>query len=253
MHQWIFLDVGGVLLDEAPLSQLVFQRHFEAIRSSGAAIDAEELSARYESLCGGDERWPLYRLTSTYLSESECAAVWREVDREVRARYVELVPPAESTLKWIDAHANRSDLSLGIIANQPIECRGVLESIAILNRFKVVLLSEEEGLHKPDRAIFQRALELANADASSCVMIGDRLDNDIAPALESGMRTVWLCPPARSNAAKNAEGNRQTQAHRETLDRIARRRFDQWETSERTVAPTWIVKNSLESFSIPEL
>ncbi len=253
MHQWIFLDVGGVLLDETPLSQFVIERHFEAIRSSGAAIDVIELWARYESLCGADLRWPLYRLISTYLSESECDSVWREVDREVRTRYREFVPPAESTLKWINAHANRTDLSLGIIANQPIECRAVLESIAILDRFRVVLLSEEEGLHKPDRAIFERALNLADADASNCVMIGDRLDNDIAPALELGMRTVWLCPPARSNAVVNTEGNLQIQAHRATLDRIAQHRFDQWEASDRTVAPTWIVKKSLDAFSISEL
>jgi FMN phosphatase YigB (HAD superfamily) len=253
MRQWIFLDVGGVLLDEAPLAHYVLQRHFDEIRASGAEIAFNDFLIRYEIFCANDERWPLYQLTSAYLSESECTAIWCEVDREVRARYHELVPPAESTLKWIDAHANRSDLSLGIIANQPIECRAVLESIGIMNRFEIVLLSEEIGLHKPDGAIFERALDLANTDASRCVMIGDRLDNDIVPAQKLGMRTVWHCPPARSIATHKAPRNEQAQAHRRTLDRIALGRFEKWEAGDRKISPTWIVRDSIEAFSIPEL
>ena len=52
------------------------------------------------------------------------------------------------------------------------------------------LSSEEEGVEKPNRAIFELALSRAGCTASHAVMIGDRLDNDIRPAKLLGWRTI---------------------------------------------------------------
>lgn len=45
---------------------------------------------------------------------------------------------------------------------------------------------------KPDKRLFEIALEKAKCSAQEAVMIGDRLDNDIAPAKALGMRTLWI-------------------------------------------------------------
>ena len=50
----------------------------------------------------------------------------------------------------------------------------------------------KEGISKPDIAIFHRALAAAKCLPDNAVMIGDRLDNDIAPAKKVGMKTVWI-------------------------------------------------------------
>lgn len=53
-------------------------------------------------------------------------------------------------------------------------------------------LSYRAGVAKPDPALFQaalRALEVAPADA---VMVGDSLDKDVRPALDLGMRAIWI-------------------------------------------------------------
>ena len=50
--------------------------------------------------------------------------------------------------------------------------------------------SVDAGLAKPDRRIFEIALELAGAPAEACVMIGDSEEADILPALELGLRTI---------------------------------------------------------------
>lgn len=54
------------------------------------------------------------------------------------------------------------------------------------------ILSYRVGAAKPDPAIYRLALAAAGCRAGECVMIGDSYDNDIAPALGIGMRTVWL-------------------------------------------------------------
>jgi HAD superfamily hydrolase (TIGR01509 family) len=53
-------------------------------------------------------------------------------------------------------------------------------------------LSFETGLMKPDPAFFQYALRAVEARAEDAIMIGDTYKNDIRPAIELGMRTVWI-------------------------------------------------------------
>lgn len=56
----------------------------------------------------------------------------------------------------------------------------------------LVISSADVGLAKPDLAIFELALQQANCLAEGAVMIGDRLDNDILPAKQLGMQTIWI-------------------------------------------------------------
>jgi HAD superfamily hydrolase (TIGR01509 family) len=53
-------------------------------------------------------------------------------------------------------------------------------------------LSFETGLTKPDPAFFQLALRAVEARAEDAVMVGDTYKNDIRPAIELGMRTIWV-------------------------------------------------------------
>ena len=46
------------------------------------------------------------------------------------------------------------------------------------------------GWQKPDRRIFERALEAAKVRPSEAFMVGDRLDADVLGASRLGMRTV---------------------------------------------------------------
>ncbi len=53
-------------------------------------------------------------------------------------------------------------------------------------------LSFVTGLMKPDPAFFQYALRAVEARAEEAIMVGDTYQNDIRPAIELGMRTVWV-------------------------------------------------------------
>jgi FMN phosphatase YigB (HAD superfamily) len=53
-------------------------------------------------------------------------------------------------------------------------------------------LSFQLGLSKPDPAFFQAALRGLAVDPSEVVMIGDTYKNDIRPAIDLGMKTIWV-------------------------------------------------------------
>ena len=55
-----------------------------------------------------------------------------------------------------------------------------------------MVASAEEGVAKPDKRIFEIALTRAGCKPQEAAMIGDRLDNDIVPANELGMYTIWI-------------------------------------------------------------
>lgn len=56
-----------------------------------------------------------------------------------------------------------------------------------------IVLSGEWGPRKPDRALFDVALDAAEvADASTAVMVGDSLGDDVAGGTAAGLRTIWV-------------------------------------------------------------
>jgi HAD superfamily hydrolase (TIGR01549 family) len=196
MIHWVFLDVGNVLLNEDPLSFFVFSRHVEAIQQDHPERSFEQLLGERERLVLAGARWPVYELAQGHLDPARIDAVWQEIDREVRARYDELtplIPGAAATVELLSRY-----FGLGLIANQPRECRSRLARLGLLEQFRIVALSEEEGFAKPDRRLFERALSRSGVDASVCAMVGDRLDHDIGPAAGLGFNTVWIRWPDHS-------------------------------------------------------
>ncbi|HSP89582.1 MAG TPA: HAD-IA family hydrolase, partial [Vicinamibacterales bacterium] len=55
-----------------------------------------------------------------------------------------------------------------------------------------VIISEEEGVAKPDPRIFSLALETLGAEAGKTVMIGDAWETDIAGARAAGVHPIWF-------------------------------------------------------------
>ena len=59
-------------------------------------------------------------------------------------------------------------------------------------RVDAVGSSASWGVHKPDSAFFARVVELAGVDAARIAYVGDRVDNDVGPAIEAGMVGVHI-------------------------------------------------------------
>lgn len=218
--RWVFLDLGNVLWDEDPLGFFSFARHVEAVRAVRPDLAFGDLLAEGEARAAAGSRWPVYDVVSSYLSEARCSEVWEETSRAARHRFDELSPPIPGAIEAV--HRLRSRYRLGLIANQPRESRARLERLGWLGSFDVVALAEEIGSYKPDPAIFRAAIDLAGALPEACLMVGDRIDDDLAPASALGMATAWVSWPRR--AAKGWEpDDPDALAYLRSLDRLARK------------------------------
>ena len=60
--------------------------------------------------------------------------------------------------------------------------------------FDIILCSEDVGVNKPHRRVFETALQKANVHPHESVMIGDYYEADIQGAQKVGMHTIFFDP-----------------------------------------------------------
>jgi HAD superfamily hydrolase (TIGR01662 family) len=147
----------------------------EASDAAVAAFAPDAYAHMIETLCGGDSR------------------TMESVRQRVRAMVgnldvFQLRPDIDGLLRRL----HERGLMLGIVANQPQVARERLARVGIGDLFAYEGLSGSTGLRKPDPRAFQAAADGLGVLPADCIMIGDRIDNDIAPAKSLGMATILL-------------------------------------------------------------
>jgi putative hydrolase of the HAD superfamily len=73
--------------------------------------------------------------------------------------------------------------------------RSRLDKSSIGSLFSDIIISDEVGVAKPDKKIFEIAFEnMSIADKSSVLMVGDNLSSDIKGGIDFGIDTCWYNP-----------------------------------------------------------
>lgn len=98
-----------------------------------------------------------------------------------------LYPEAQNCL----AELTRRGVSMGLITNgDSRQQRSKLSKLGLADIFRVVIISSEHNVSKPERRIFQIAASLADVSAERCWYIGDRLDVDAEARRGAGFNAV---------------------------------------------------------------
>lgn len=200
MLEWVFFDVGNCLFDDDSQGFLAWRHYFEAFRARRADLTFEDILAERERRAKEGHVWVLRDVAKDYLTEDEIDATHERLRRMLHSAFDENHLPNRGVPELLHDLAGR--YRLGIIANQPGECRAALERRGWLSLFEVVAISEEIDLHKPSPDLYRWALREAGCleQPERTVMIGDRRDNDVEPAKAVGMRTIWVA--WQGNASK---------------------------------------------------
>jgi 5'-nucleotidase len=197
MIDWVFLDVGNVLFNDDPQNFEAYRLLYDTLRIRHPSYSFEALLAEREERARAGANFILHAIAQRMLPAEDAKFVLRNIRELLIANY-------DRHHLWHEGHRAvleelRSHWRLGIIANQPTECRDSLARRGLLDLFEIVAISDERHLHKPDLALYEWALTEAGCDPARTVMIGDRRDNDIDPANRAGMRTILIrWPDCRS-------------------------------------------------------
>jgi putative hydrolase of the HAD superfamily len=191
MIRAVIFDVGGPLDTEVAFEAAVDADIRAGLAAEGFAVDED---AYREA-----ERWAvehfspsLYRAVIWRLTAGDEAKAVRVYDSmEAAGHKRELFELREGISDVLDA-LKRRGLKLGLAANQPARVLQMLDANGIGHYFDNQGISAVYSFRKPDVRLFLRTCEDLGVQPHECVMVGDRVDNDIVPARLLGMRTVLM-------------------------------------------------------------
>jgi HAD superfamily hydrolase (TIGR01549 family) len=89
------------------------------------------------------------------------------------------------------AQLRADGLWLGIAGNQTVRAGKILRALFTAD-VDLIGTSDDWGASKPDPLFFERVAEVTPAEPGEILYVGDRIENDILPAITAGMRTALI-------------------------------------------------------------
>tara|TARA_B100000029_G_scaffold107740_3_gene98920 strand:- start:12048 stop:12740 length:693 start_codon:yes stop_codon:yes gene_type:complete len=179
----ILFDIGGPIDSEILNDKLLklhfieeFSKHEITIKDYDIENCLERLITNFDdniylSLCENFSNNPNIK-KSVYNN-----ILSRAKERDLIRNAPEIPDDAIEVLKYLSKY-----YKLGVVANQTLDALALLKSTGINKYFDNFEVSDSIGLEKPDKRIFLHVMNILNVSAEECIMIGDRIDNDIIPA-----------------------------------------------------------------------
>jgi HAD superfamily hydrolase (TIGR01549 family) len=174
----VFFDVGETLVDETRVwegwADWLGVPRFTFLAALGGLIQ------RGEHHMGVFELFrPGFDLPAERAARREAGRLWSLEERD-------LYPDVRPTLSRL----REAGYLVGISGNQPDGMTGALRALDL--PVDLIENSADWGVEKPDPAFFTRVAALGGLSPGRIAYVGDRLDNDVLPAGEAGMFSVFL-------------------------------------------------------------
>lgn len=201
----VFFDMGSTLLYPSPsvaeaFAAVACERGHEVslaeVKHHMEAVDAyyeSEYARDGDFWCtqeGSERIWlEMYRLLAR-LSGLEADAEGISAELYARFRRASHWSTYEDVSGCLEA-LRAGGCRLGVISNWDAWLEGLLEELGMRSCFDVVVASAAVGCRKPDRAVFELALERMGVSAEASVHVGDLPEADGAAAA-AGIRPVII-------------------------------------------------------------
>lgn len=182
----VLLDAGGVLLDETE-----HEERWAAILCDLAGISREQydrdVAESVRVYVPRVYRYVLWKYTRPDARRLE--ALWAEGLERYRADR-----PALRVMPGIgdELRAMHGKLGLGIAGQYGAELLDALDGEGLLDLLSWRLTQDDFALTKPDPRYFTEIAAACGVRPEECIEVGDRIDKDVIPAKQAGMRTILV-------------------------------------------------------------
>ena len=196
----IFFDLDHTLWDFDKNSDLTF---YKILEKNKINIDVAKFLKNYHPI--NRKYWEMYRENKVSKSDLRFYRLYDTFNKlnykinddlinQLAIDYIEhlsdfnhLIPDTLIVLNSL-----RSKYKMHIITNGFKEVqKRKLQKSDLIQYFETVTISEDVGVKKPHKLIFDHALKAANANIENSVMIGDNFNADILGALGVGMKAIY--------------------------------------------------------------
>ena len=215
----IFIDLDDTIWDFAANSHVALHIMYRDLDIARIYPDYDSFSREYYSK--NSELWALYHhgkidkdfliieryahllRTIGYEDPDNClASRMNEYYLDTLARQTQLVPYAIELLEYL----RNKGYKMYILSNGFIEVQQLkLQSAGIAQYFSRIVLSDEIGITKPDRHLFDYALQVTDSLPEETLMIGDNYDADILGAMNAGWGQIYFDRNNRGTTAQEPQ------------------------------------------------
>ncbi len=206
-YKTIFFDLDNTLFSFDEMYKMVSKAAVEHIMGNhGMKASFEDFYVTFRSIA--DELYVEYEL-GTRTMDSYRDERWLrtfhhfqipftdktllDLNQYILTNYLGYVKPFDG-VRSILGHLHKQN-PIGLITNGPVEMQmSKLQQMDLLHFFdpKLIIISEELGVSKPNPDIFHLALDKAGVKASEALHIGDSVKHDIAGASGVGMDSALI-------------------------------------------------------------
>ena len=212
----IFFDLDNTLWDFDKSSTYALKQIFERYKLNRYFDNFEQFYGQYEQLnhrrCddyrkGKIDKDQLSVVRFLYLLEERTGEVKAKLAEQIANTYLAEMtkePYLETSSFQVLKELSLRGYNLHIITDGFLEVQLVkLKTGKISSFINTLVVSEEIGVLKPDKRLFDYALTKANAKKETSIFVGNDYENDILGAYNAGLDQVfcvfWRCRQAAPN------------------------------------------------------
>lgn len=194
MTKAVFFDIDDTLYDTSGFAKLARKAALKAMIDAGLPLSQQEAYLLLREIIkekGSNYDKHFNILTKRVMGEENplLIALGMITYHNVKFALLRLFPDTMSTLIYL----KKSNYQMGVISNGlTIKQWEKLIRLGLYHFFDEVVTSQEAKSEKPDRKIFQLALERMGCQAEESIMVGNKFSEDILGATKAGMSAILV-------------------------------------------------------------
>ncbi|PET53635.1 L-2-haloalkanoic acid dehalogenase [Bacillus sp. AFS001701] len=191
MIKAVIFDLDGTLLNRDESVKKFINNQYERLNVWVRHIPKEKYITRFIEL---DDRGNVWKdkVYQQLTGELDITGItWEDLLQDYISQFKNNCIPFPNLLSMLD-ELKSNNLILGMITNGKGQFqKDNIKALGIENYFGTILVSELEGIKKPDPKIFKRALEQLNVSPNESIFVGDHPENDVKAAQNVGIKGIW--------------------------------------------------------------
>lgn len=195
MIKAVLFDLDNTLLNRDASVKKFIDIQYKRLQKYLEHIPKEKYITRFIEL---DDRGYVWKDKGYQQLTDELAIVaitWEELFQDYIDNFKYCCVPFKHLIEILKV-LKECNITLGLITNGygQFQMHNV-KALNIEKYFDTILISEWEGVKKPNPLIFNRATERLGVKSNQCLFVGDHPVNDVRAAKEIGMKSIWKMDP----------------------------------------------------------
>lgn len=189
MIKGILFDLDGTLLDRDSSLIAFLENQYDRIHAF-YDVDKHMFIERFIQLDQKGYVWK-DKVYQSLVKEMNLALSWEELLEDYVESFQNHCIGFSGLIELLD-FIKEKNLKLGIITNGFGRFQmNNIKGLKIDHYFDEILISEVEGLRKPDIEIFTRAANRLGIEPHEAIFVGDHPVNDVEASIKAGMVGIW--------------------------------------------------------------